>query len=81
MRWIAAGLGSEISFPEVMKFLRESNGMSARGLSTQAGVSPSYVSKMERGELVPTLDTFAKLVKVLKCNDAEIAFLVMIFRP
>lgn len=65
-----------ISFGSFFKLLRERSGYSARGLSTACGLSPSYVSKIESGDLMPGLDMFAKLVKQLGCSSAEILFLL-----
>lgn len=67
---------SDFDFAKLFAQLRTRRGLSARALSAAAGVSPSYVSKLERGEFVPTLDTFARLVAELECSDAEILFLV-----
>jgi transcriptional regulator with XRE-family HTH domain len=69
----------EIGFSDLMRLLREDRNLSARKLSALAGVSQSYVSKMERGEFVPTVDTFARLMEALGCNDAEISFLIRVF--
>lgn len=67
-----------LRFGDLMQALRLRSGLSARSLSALAGVSPSYVSKMEREEFIPTLDTFSRLVAVLECSDAEILFLVRV---
>lgn len=66
----------DVSFAEMMRYLRERKNISARVLSAKAGVSPSYVSKLERGEFYPTLDRFARLVDHLDVRDDELVFLV-----
>jgi len=58
---------------DLLKQKRESLGISARGLSVQVGMSPSYVSKVEAGELDPTLHCFARMASALKMNHYEIA--------
>lgn len=65
-----------MSFGDLMKVARHRTGMSARALSAKINSSPSYVSKMERGDYLPTLDTFARLSKALTLSDAEVLFLV-----
>jgi transcriptional regulator with XRE-family HTH domain len=50
-------------------------GLSARALSDQAGLSPSYVSKVESG-LEPSLKAFARIADVLDLNIHEIRFLM-----
>lgn len=67
---------AHLAFPELMADLRVRSGLSGRALAAAAGKSPSYVSKMERGEFLPTVDTFAALVSVLDCSDAEVVFLI-----
>lgn len=64
------------AFAQLMHALRVRKGVSARALSTEVGLSPSYVSKLERSEFMPSVDTFAKIVDALECSDAEIVFLV-----
>lgn len=59
-----------------MKFLRERSGLSARQLSINAGLSTSYVSKVESGAVLPTIESFARLVSNLDITDKEIAYLI-----
>ena len=66
----------EHSFGSLLASLRVRRGLSARALSEAAGKSPSYASKMERGEFLPTVDTFSNLVSVLGCTDAEVVYLI-----
>lgn len=65
-----------MNFRSVAKMARERTGLSARSLSRQAGLSDSYVSKMEAGSIKPNLEAFAKLAKVLRLNDKELLFMV-----
>lgn len=51
--------------PEKLKFLREGEGMSARGLSIKAEYDPSYVSMIESGSRFPRLDAWEKLFGAL----------------
>lgn len=66
----------QLNFGLLMRWQREKRGISARQLSSLAGLSPSYVTKMEKSELIPRVDTFLKMAKVLGLNDDEILFLL-----
>lgn len=50
--------------------------MSARQLSESSGLSASYVSKLERGELDPSLKAFARIAKVLEMSTPEHMFII-----
>lgn len=65
-----------MSFNQVVKFARTRSGLSARALSREAGLSDSYVSKVEAGDIKPNLEAFAKIAKVLNLNDKELLFMV-----
>lgn len=59
-----------------IKHLREARRLSARALSLKCGFSPSYVSKIESGEIEPGFWAFARLAIVLEMTTQEILFLV-----
>lgn len=61
---------------ETIRYARKRKNLSASGLSRLAGKSPSYVTKVERGELEPSLSAFAAMARVLEFTDQEIAFTV-----
>lgn len=67
---------SKFEFHILMKLLRNRKGISARNLSTSSGLSPAYVSKMESGSLIPTLDAFSRIIANLDCSDAEVVFVI-----
>lgn len=67
---------SKISFHSTFQLWRKMSGLSARQLSLAAGLSASYVSKMESGAIMPPIDTFMRLVRQLNLNDEEILFLL-----
>jgi transcriptional regulator with XRE-family HTH domain len=69
-------LSEELNVANAIKFLRTKRELSARGLSQAAGLSPSYVSKVEAGELEPSFKAFCRIAEVLKMTDAEVVFLV-----
>ena len=66
----------EVNVANAIRFLRTKRKMSARSLSQAAGLSPSYISKVEAGELEPSFKAFSRIADVLKMTDAEIVFLV-----
>lgn len=51
--------------------------MSARELSLKAGLSESYVGKLEGGRIDPSLRAFGRLAMALGLTRAEVHFLVM----
>jgi transcriptional regulator with XRE-family HTH domain len=61
---------------ELIRFRREQVGLSRRALSLEAGLSESYVSKIEAGRLQPTLESFARIARVLRFTDLQIAWIV-----
>jgi transcriptional regulator with XRE-family HTH domain len=73
------GKNTGIQFNVLMKSLRLSKNVSARGLSTECGFSPSYISKIESGDLMPSIETFSKIVQKLGCTDQEILFMIGTF--
>lgn len=68
MRRVEGNLG----VADAVRFLRERAGVSARELSTQAGLSPAYVGKVEAGHIQPSLRAFAHIAQALKMTPQEI---------
>jgi transcriptional regulator with XRE-family HTH domain len=52
--------------------LRRSHKMSQEGLAEKMGISPKYLSSIERGKENPTLDTFIKLAESLDVEISEL---------
>lgn len=52
-------------FPASLRRLREAAGISMYELARRAGISPDMVSRMERGQRGPTLETARKLARAL----------------
>ena len=65
-----------LSLGKLLRMVREERGWSARAVSYVAGLSPSYVSKLESGEIEPSLRAFARLAETLGLTNAEILFVV-----
>jgi transcriptional regulator with XRE-family HTH domain len=62
---------------ESIKSKREQLNLSARSVSLQANLSPSYVSKLESGSIEPSLKAFASIAVVLNFSSAEIIYTVL----
>ena len=65
-------------FRALMRFLRERNEVSARALSEHAGLSLSYISKMEKGQVTPTVEVFSRIISHLDISNAELVYLIRI---
>lgn len=61
---------------QLLRSARERRGMSARAVSIEAKLSPSYVNKLEAGDLDPSLRAFARLARVLQLTTMEILYVV-----
>lgn len=61
---------------EVVKAKRASLGLSARALSSRAGLSEAYVGRLESGALEPGLWAFAALAVELRLTMHEIYLLL-----
>lgn len=69
---------SDLSLGDVIRHFRGKKGYSARELSLRAGLSESYIGKVEKGEVInPTLRAFAKIAEVLGLNAREVHTLVV----
>jgi transcriptional regulator with XRE-family HTH domain len=66
----------ELTVGHVIRATRERRKLSARALSLAAGLSDSYVGKVESGTCEPSLRAFAKIVGQLGLNAQEV-FLIL----
>lgn len=57
---------------QALRHARQRLGISAKEASRRARLSPSYVSKVERGECAPSLETFAAMVIALQMSPLEV---------
>ncbi len=68
-----------ISLGEALREVRTTRTeLSARGLSLAAGLSDSYVGKVESGKLEPSFGSFARIAKVLNLTPMEVRVLMEI---
>lgn len=76
--WFLMTLKSSPEFRILMRFLRERKDISARALSEKSGLSLSYISKMENGDVTPTVEVFSKIITNLDLSQAELVYLIRI---
>jgi transcriptional regulator with XRE-family HTH domain len=55
-----------------LKKLRAERGMTQEALAEKAGISRSYIARLELGQQDPTLGTLEKLAKALKVPVAKL---------
>jgi transcriptional regulator with XRE-family HTH domain len=53
------------TFPALLRQFREAAGISCNELARRAGISDGMISRMERGERTPTLETLRRLTAAL----------------
>lgn len=54
-----------------LRELREKNNMTVRGLANASGVSAGTISKIENGDLIPTILTICKLCNALNVDMGD----------
>lgn len=64
------------SVGDIIRLMRSKQHLSARQLSAMAGLSPSYVGKLEAGECEPSLKAFARVANALRLRPTEVWYLV-----
>lgn len=66
---------------------RQSQGRTLRSVAREADVDPAFLSKIERGLVQPSIETFSRLLVVLGADDVaqtyreSQAFLTMMLTP
>jgi transcriptional regulator with XRE-family HTH domain len=63
-------------YSAALRVKREQRGVSARALSASLGKSPSYISKVECGEITLSLTGFAEIAAALELSNFEILWVV-----
>lgn len=61
---------------EMLRWFREQRGLSRYALSRKAGLSASYVGKLEGGHIEPSLKAFAAIALALELASHEVFFCV-----
>lgn len=70
-------LASHAHLGDLIRRSREAQHVSGRALSAMANLSPSYISKIEAGEISPSLRAFARIALALHLTSQEIWLCVM----
>lgn len=65
-----------IGLADVLREFRERRGVSKRALSQKAQLSPSYVGKLEAGEIEPSLRSFLQIARALGLNQHEVVLCI-----
>lgn len=52
--------------------IRKKKGLKQIEVAVDAGINPSYYSKIERGEINPSLEKLYKIIKSLKVGSTDI---------
>ena len=55
-----------------LKVIHLSKGFTQLELAERAGINANYYSKVERGEAIPSLATFEKILKALKVKSSDV---------
>lgn len=55
-----------------MKAVRKQRELKQVEVAVEAGINPSYYSKMERGEVNPSLEKFYRVVKALRIHSSDL---------
>ena len=66
-----------VRLADAVHYYRTEKKLSSRALSLAAGLSPSYVGKLESGEIEPSVRAFARIALILGMNQQEIYLCVI----
>lgn len=66
----------KVAFGEVLKQLRLKKDLTQQQLADYTGMDRAYISELERGILLPSLETVFKLASQLKLKPSELIDLV-----
>lgn len=66
----------QLTAAKAIRAYRQARGLSARALSLAAGLSPSYVGKLESGAIEPKLRAVAKVTTCLGMKPREVHILM-----
>jgi transcriptional regulator with XRE-family HTH domain len=63
-------------FGKILKELRINKGLTQQRLGDYAGIDRAYISELERGQLMPSMETVFRLAEILKVKPQQIIELV-----
>lgn len=61
-----------IKFGNILRMTRKSKGFSQEKLALDSDLDRTYISLLERGQRMPTIDTVFKLAKALDINASKL---------
>lgn len=70
--------GNGYELGEVLRRKRAAKGLSAKTLSGQVGLSPSYVAKIEAGQHMPTAEVLARIFRALDFTIYEVGAIMFL---
>lgn len=73
---VGTGAHNVPALAEMLRGFRVQRGLSKVGLSRMAGLSASYVGKLEAGNIDPSLRAFAAIALALELTSHEVFFCV-----
>lgn len=65
-------LAPEPENPQPLREYRRAKRLSQTDIGQLIGVHQAHVSRLERGEMIPTREMLAKLTKALKCRPEDL---------
>lgn len=66
--------GVNIMIGKVLKYVRIFNGMKAKDLAYELGISPTYLSEIENGKKTPAFDVLEKYSDYFKVRKSVLMF-------
>lgn len=63
------GISNFESIGKNIRKYRVARGLRQEGLAERCGLSPNYIGMLERGEKVPSLETFIRILNVLEVSS------------
>lgn len=69
-----------VTLGDIIKWKRKEKSISNISLAKDISVSNSYIYKLEKNEIIPSLKIFSKLCGILDFSDSEIVWVVRIYK-
>jgi transcriptional regulator with XRE-family HTH domain len=70
---------SSIDLGKALRFCRETLGLTQRAVADRSEIEPSYISRLESGEVNPTVSTLEGLAKGLGVDSSKILAVAEIY--
>ena len=66
---------------EALRLIRVFNDLKAKDLAEKLGISPSYLSEIEKGKKEPSISLIVSYAKVFKTTPSSLLFFFRKFNP